>query len=100
MYIKFISNIKLYIYIYIYIQARFIKDDETLFIIFYFSFSSLLVIFLMSLSWCKRNCTISSAQALSTILLVVIRGSVVLKRTVGTHSCLLVEWFLVFCRFM
>ena len=38
----------IYIYIYTYIQASFVKDDGTLFIILNFTFSRLLVIFLVS----------------------------------------------------
>ena len=40
-------HIYIYIYIYIYIQESFVKDDGTLLIIFNFTFSSLLVIFLV-----------------------------------------------------
>ena len=61
-------SLSLYIYIYIYIKAIFIKDAKTLFIFFNCSFSSLLVILLMSGSRLYRNGRISSAQALSTIL--------------------------------
>ena len=78
------THIYIYIYIYIYwrvlqvvIKASFIKDVRTLFFIFYCNFSSLLI-FLVSGSMYKRNCPLYSAQELSTILLVVIRGSVVL----------------------
>ena len=44
----------MYTCVYMYIQASFIKDGETLFIIFNCNFSSLLVMFLMSVFKRKR----------------------------------------------
>ena len=58
------------------IKASSIKDDRTLFIIFNCNFSNFHVIFLVSGSRCKRTCPISSAQALSIILLIIISSSV------------------------
>ena len=70
------THTHIYIYIYIelcifmqqVIQANFVEDDGTPFIIFNFIFSGLLVIFLVSASGWKRNCPISSAQAILTFL--------------------------------
>ena len=76
-YISMYVHVYKYIYIYIeecifrqqdIIQARFVKDDGTLFIISNFIFSKYLVIFLMSVYRWLRNCPISCAQAHSTIL--------------------------------
>ena len=57
-------------------QVIFIKNDGTQFMVFDFIFSRLLVIFGKKR---QRNGPISSVQALSTILLVVIRCSVLLS---------------------